>query len=124
MTNSINHKAKILLGGVILLWFLPFLALAADLPPVGDLSQIESSSGLRIGSVPDFAATIIRWVLGIVGVMLVLLIVYGGLTLATSAGNEERSERGRGIITNAVIGVVIVVIAWIASDYILSALFS
>ncbi len=102
---------------------LPLLASAANLPPAG--STIDpGDAGLANDTVSGFAATIIRWLLGIIGVILVGLIVYGGVGYATAAGNEDRAEQGKNILTYAIIGVVIVVIAWIASDYILSALFS
>ncbi|MFH1509261.1 MAG: MMCAP2_0565 family pilin-like conjugal transfer protein [bacterium] len=88
-----------------------------------DVTQIGEDSNLRTGTVEEFAATIIRWLLGIVGIILVGLIVYGGVTYATAAGNEERAEQGKNILTYAIIGVVIVVIAWLLTDWVLSALF-
>ncbi len=43
----------------------------------------------------------------------VIIIAWGGITMATSAGNEGRFKQGRSMITAAVIGLVIVFAAWL-----------
>ena len=43
-----------------------------------------------------------------------LYLLYGGFTLMTAAGNPKKVEAGKSIITNAIIGMVVVFIAfWI-----------
>ena len=42
-----------------------------------------------------------------------LMIVAGGVMMMVSAGNEERFSQGKKFITNAVIGIVIAVSAWV-----------
>ena len=123
-----NHWPKLLLVAVLGVALLipvlaPTMAEAATFPGRANISGFTSNAGLRGGDLQSFAATVIRWLLGIIGVILVGLIVYGGVTYATAAGNEDRAEQGKNILTYAIIGVVIVVIAWLLTDYILSALF-
>lgn len=43
----------------------------------------------------------------------VLVIVYGGIRLVTASGSEENVKKGKDAITNAVIGVVIALAAWV-----------
>jgi uncharacterized membrane protein len=74
-------------------------------------------------SLPEFVGTIIKWVIGLIGVVLVALFVYGGVVYATSAGNEDRIEMGKKIMMYAVIGVAIIAFAFLITDYIISALF-
>lgn len=69
-----------------------------------------------------FAARLIRWIVGILGVLLVALFVYGGILYATSAGNEDRVKTGKSVLLYAVIGTVIVFASLIISDFVLSAL--
>ena len=43
----------------------------------------------------------------------VIMILFGGITMATSAGNEGKFKKGREIITATFIGLVIVFAAWL-----------
>ena len=95
------------------------LAVSADLG-LSELSQ--SRTGLPTQSPAEYTSTIIRWVLGIIGVLLVALIVYGGVIYATSAGNQEQVDTGKRILYYAIIGVVIVFAAFIISNFVISAL--
>lgn len=100
-------------------------ALAVEEPNITtSLENISEESGLVTGDLPSFISTIIRWVLGLIGVILVALFVYGGVMYATSAGNEDRVETGKRIMLYAIIGVVIIVAAFLFTDYIVSALFA
>jgi hypothetical protein len=96
----------------------------AQAPPsaTNALQTVQTYGGLRSGDLPTFVATIIRWLLGLIGVVLVAMFVYGGVMYATSAGNDERVETGKKIMIYAVIGTAIIVVAFIASDYIIRAL--
>lgn len=71
-----------------------------------------------------YIGTIIRWVLGVLGIILIGMIVYGGVTYATAAGNDERAGTAKKIITYAIIGTVIVIAAAIISQFVLNTLFA
>lgn len=74
---------------------------------------------------PDiFVATIIRWVLGLLGLLLVGLFVYGGFLYATAAGNEQQAENAKRVLTYAIIGTVIIVAAGLISEFVINALFA
>lgn len=49
-----------------------------------------------------------KWILGIVGSLTLLMFVYGGFILLTSAGSNEKVGEAKKIITAAVIGLIIV----------------
>lgn len=72
----------------------------------------------------NFVSTIIQWAAALMGVILLVMFVYGGLTLALSVGNKDRADAGKRTIFYAIIGVGIVAAAYVLSDYILSALFA
>ena len=107
---------------------LPLATFAVAEPALNNEGGIDKAAfagtGLAQGSLPDFISTIIRWVLGIIGVLLVALFVYGGVLYATSAGNEDRVETGKRVMIYAIIGTVIVFAAFVISDYVISALIS
>jgi hypothetical protein len=87
---------------------------------------IDQASNINLPSqsLPVFIGTIIRWIMGMLGVVLVAMFVYGGVTYATAAGNEERASSAKRILTYAIIGSVIVVASAIISEFVLNALLS
>lgn len=46
-----------------------------------------------------------------VGIVAVIVIIYGGYMYMTAAGNDEQRKKGRAILTWAVIGLVVVILA-------------
>lgn len=61
---------------------------------------------------PGLAARIIRILLYFAGIVAVIMIIYGGYLVMTAAGNETQAATGRKTLTNAIIGLVIVVLAY------------
>jgi hypothetical protein len=49
-----------------------------------------------------------NYLFGIVGALALIFFIYGGFTLILSRGNAEQTSKGMGIISAAVIGLVIV----------------
>ncbi|GAF97715.1 unnamed protein product [marine sediment metagenome] len=85
---------------------------------VGEHTPIESEREL-----PKFVGQLIKWAIGIVGVMLITLLVYGGFSYATSAGNEEKLGTAKKIIVYAIVGVVIIGLAYVLTDFVIDMLF-
>lgn len=55
---------------------------------------------------------IIKAVLGILGTILVVLILYSGFLWMTAGGNEEQVGKAKKLIGNAVVGLVIILAAY------------
>jgi len=62
---------------------------------------------------------IINSVLGLVGAILLGLLVYAGFTWMTAGGNESKVENARTTIRNCIIGLVIVLLAFSISQFII-----
>lgn len=65
---------------------------------------------------------IIRAVLGFLGALTVVIIMWGGFTIMTSSGNEESVNKGKLILRNGVIGLVIVMSAFTITQWVINAL--
>ena len=74
-------------------------------------SNPNDSLALAIGRV-------INWVLGLLGIILTLLILYAGFLWFSAGGNEEKVTKAKGILTNAIIGLVIVMGAYAISYFV------
>ncbi len=88
---------------------LPTLASAAA---VTDYTIFPVQTGLGTADLKDTVVNIIQWVLGILALVAVLMIIVGGFQWMTAAGNEERVEKAKKVISAAVIGLIIVLLAW------------
>ena len=76
----------------------------------------NNSNGIdtAVGCIPftntnDFTGRIFKWALGIGGGIAFLLIVYGGFLVMTSTGNPDRLEEGKGVITAAISGLILLI---------------
>lgn len=109
---------------IILLLVIGYLLLAAmvanaqispDLQSeIRNLGQQAALTGLGERAASDidvrvYVLRIVRGLLGFAGLILVLMILYGGTLYLTSQGMEEKTEKGKQIITRAVIGAAIIV---------------
>jgi hypothetical protein len=82
--------------------------------------------GAKLGAMDtDFAAnfsTVYTFVIGISTLIFVILFLVGGIMYLTAAGNDESTKKARSLIVDAVIGLIIVLIAWSAGSYIITQL--
>lgn len=100
----------------------------ASLPANADQSLIDSQIGLKesgnvygSGTPEDIRTTvarIINIILGFLGVIFVVLTIVAGFQYMTAAGNEEKTKKALGLIKNAVIGLVIVLMSWMITRFI------
>lgn len=65
---------------------------------------------------------IVQTLLGLLGVIFISLLVYGGVLWMTSEGDKSKVEKAQGIIRNATIGLIIVVSAYAISYFVITAL--
>lgn len=67
-----------------------------------------------------FIGNLISVVLSIVGVLFLILMLYGGFLWMTAAGDESKVTKAKNLITAAVIGVIITTSAYAISYFIIS----
>lgn len=65
---------------------------------------------------------VITMTLGLLGVIFLILAIYGGFKWMTAAGNEEAVEKAKKTITDAILGMVIVLAAFVISKFIVGTL--
>jgi len=71
---------------------------------------------------PEYIGLIIQAFLGLLGVIFVVLIIYGGYIWMTARGNEQRVEKAKETLKAAIIGLVIVLSAYAITYFIGSQL--
>lgn len=59
------------------------------------------------------ALAIVKWVLGATFTFAVIMIIIGGFRYVASAGNEDQAEVAKETITKAIIGLAVVILAFV-----------
>ncbi len=88
------------------------LPLVASAQTAFTIEDIGTTLGLGTADLKEVVINIIQWVLGILALVAVVMIIVGGVRWMTAGGNEEHVEGAKKIITAAVIGMIIVLLAW------------
>lgn len=88
------------------------------------IKLVAKLSGLPTGQpgLVVIIAGIINLVLSVVGVIAVCLIMYGGYLYLVSMGNEEKIKKAKRLLTNSVIGLLIIFAAYALAQFIILAI--
>lgn len=115
-----NKKAAFLLIFVTLAAFFIFPLLVFAQASLG----IEAGAATGLGSrdLKEIIASVVRIILGFLGIIAVIIIIYGGYTWMTAAGNEDKISNAKRILVNAVIGLVIILAAFGIVSYVIARL--
>jgi len=65
------------------------------------------------GSLTQLAAKVVVYLLYFAGIVAVIFVIIGGYKYMTAGGNEETAGKGRKTMTQAIIGLVIVILAYV-----------
>lgn len=77
---------------------------------------LEKTNALKIVS------TVLNMMLSFIGVIFLISMIYGGFLWMTARGNDEQVNKAKNIMTTAVIGIVIIVLAYAISWFVLNRL--
>ncbi|NCN07785.1 hypothetical protein GW933_03815 [Candidatus Falkowbacteria bacterium] len=67
---------------------------------------------LQGGSIYSIIGTIIQTLLGFVGVLFIVLVIYGGFTWMTAGGDSGKVQKAKDTIIKATIGIVIIMASY------------
>jgi type IV secretory pathway VirB2 component (pilin) len=94
-------------------------------PPGGlDPSDGNQTFPNPLGDTEDYVevvGNVVKTILGVVGVLALVIFIYGGITWMTSLGNMERVKLGRDTLVWATIGLVVVFASFSIVNLILSS---
>jgi len=118
-----KKKINIILLSVILSSFvLAAPVSAADdngfLPECQDITQNEADRECTVDDFLVLAVNLINFMLGIAGSLALLFFILGGFIWLFSQGSSDKIEKGRQYITNAIIGLFIVLASWMIVNFI------
>lgn len=80
-----------------------------------------SAAADKPADLAETVGSIIQTVLTFLGVIFLVLIIYGGFMWMTAHGSEDKVSKAKNLITEAIIGLVIVLGAYLITYYVVSA---
>jgi type IV secretory pathway VirB2 component (pilin) len=85
---------------------------------ISALSNIGDRLGLTSTDLVTIAKNLTQWLLGTMPLVAVVFIILGGFQWMTAAGDEEKVDRAKKTISAAVVGMVIILLAWAVVQYV------
>jgi len=82
----------------------------------------DSGIGSSLGGTTDIKiviGNIITFLLGLLGIVLVILIIYAGFVWMTAGGDSAKVDTAKGLIKNAIIGIIIIIAAYGISVFVI-----
>lgn len=92
-----------------------------DLLKKAGLSEGAGFAEATETSASSYLGSIIQYALSFLGVIFIVLLIYGGFIWMTAQGDAEEVTKAKDIIYNALIGLVIVLAAFVITQYIFRA---
>ena len=123
MKNTLN---KIAAGvSVLPVLLLPAAAFAQTGALKGLGSAATSISTGQAGTttpLPTLISNLINVILGVMGIVFVVIIVYAGILYMNAGANPDNAKKAKTIIINAIIGIILVMAAYAISNFLIGSL--
>lgn len=107
-----NYKNQILLS-IIFILLMPIF--------VGAAGSVTIANPLGTSDFQALITKLLNVVFSIVGLVAIVMIVYGGFQIMISGGEEKKYEQAKKTITYAVVGLVVVILSYSILNFIVSA---
>jgi len=103
---------------------LPAAAMAQLSEAQTDLEEVGTAIGTDATSndLPTLIGNIISALLSVLGIIFVVLVVYAGFLYLTAAGDDTKVKKAKTLLTQSIIGLVIIVAAYAISAFVIDAL--
>jgi len=82
------------------------------------LEQVGEKGDLAKGDLSTIIANFIKMILGFLGIILVIIILYAGFLWMTAGGESGQVDKAKDWIKNAIIGLVIIVLAYTIATFV------
>lgn len=120
---------KIYQISLLAIFLFSFLLPLQSVMAQGDSAQGMADQGLQVSAgkagltaapVEQIVGNIIGYMLSFIGLVLLVMIVYGGILWLTAGGKSDQLEKAKSVLANAVIGLAIVLLAYSFTFYVTS----
>ncbi len=78
------------------------------MPDCATTKDVKKAGNCQLNDAVNTLIAVAEFIFGISGSLALLMFMYGGFTWVTSGGHEQRISKGKDIVRNAVVGLIIV----------------
>jgi hypothetical protein len=110
------------IGATVGLLLMPFASKALDTTLGLSNGNVGASTGLGTQDVRQTIGKIINVALSLLGVIVLVIIIYGGFLWMTAGGNDEKVGEAKKWIFGGIIGLVIILSAYAIATFVISNL--
>lgn len=112
-TRKINYLFVILLLALLIIPQTILAAEGAQLLQEGlDKTAQKGELDTTKTDLPTIVGTIVNYLFGILGVILLTVVLIGGYLWMTAGGNEEKVAKAKGFIVNGINGMIVIFLAY------------
>lgn len=108
-------------AGAMTLGVLGLLALPTIAGAAGDIPQM-TDLGLGTTTLSELIKGIIQVILGFLGVIAVLIILWGGFIWMTAVGEPDKVDKAKKMIYSGIIGLIIIFASYAIASFVFSQL--
>lgn len=102
----------LMVGAITVLSVIPGASAGGILGP-GDNPEVIGGATGGETSLRGLVLTIVNYFLGFLGLLAVIMIIYGGVSYVTSAGNDEAVGKAKKVIMYALIGIIVILLSFV-----------
>ncbi len=86
--------------------------------------SVQNFTGLGNTDPRVMAGSVIKIMLGFLGIIALVIILFGGFKWMTAAGNEDKVAEAKKLIGAGIIGLVVILAAYAIAQFVISALYN
>ncbi len=125
ITNNLLKKSTVLIGlFLIIIFFIAVQNTGAkyDFQTGSGLNSTGEQAGYNLtATAPELViGRVIQIVLSILGVGFLAFMIYAGITWMTAQGNEQKVDKAKNMITEAITGLIIVAAAYAIAFFVIN----
>lgn len=110
--------STLILTGIVL----TFSVVPALATPLNSGIEYGTFTGLGTKDIREGVMAVINTLLGFLGIIAIVVILWGGFRWLTGGGNEEKVGEAKKIITAGIIGLVIIFVSYAIAQFVISSL--
>lgn len=116
-------KKTIVFVGLVAGLSLAVFPVAAQIEPIAgsDFDLPGAGAGAGASEAESFIQNIINVALGLIGIIALVFLIYGGVEYIISAGDEQKAEHAKRIILYAIIGLLVIGLAASIVNFVINA---
>ena len=122
------NKKYIILFLTLIILLIPVLTYSANITDIIEGLDKTAEKTILIDpneeatTIYDMIGRILFFTLSLLGIIFLGLIIFGGIGWLTAAGNEEKITKAKGLMSNALIGLIIIIAAYTIANFVIFTL--